>query len=286
MPSVSVVMTAFRERPETLKASIESILNQTMRDIELIVLLDGLPEGVEIAGIHEGHPDGAHLGADPELKKVISEVTDSRLKAFENRENLGLTKSLVKAIKSAEGEFIARQDADDYSEPNRLEKQVEFLRSHSDHVLVATKYKEKRGSIISPQSIPFVKTDKEIREALKSYNPVAHSSAMFRKSTYDLAGGYDESFTRSQDYDLWIRLLDHGKAEILPEELVTREFSNETISTKNNKSQIWHSLRARIKAFERYGVDQKALFHVAKNTLAMALPSPLVKKVRELKSKL
>ena len=99
-----------------VNSAIKSILNQTFRDFEFIIIDDGSKDNT---------------------LKVIKEYAkiDNRIKVIRNLTNIGLTKSLNKAIKLSKGEFIARQDTDDISLPNRLEKQIEFLQKNPDCAL-------------------------------------------------------------------------------------------------------------------------------------------------------
>ena len=108
---VSVIMSNYNTPEEYLRESIESILNQTYSHIEFIIVDD--------------------CSTDNSLN-VIKSYKDDRIVLIENTENLGLTKSLNKALKQAKGEFVARMDADDISLPTRFEKQVAFLKQNSD----------------------------------------------------------------------------------------------------------------------------------------------------------
>ena len=103
---ISVVMSNYNTEESYLRASIESILNQTYENFEFIIVDD--------------------CSTDNSID-VIESYSDKRIKLIKNKENMGLTKSLNVAIKEAKGEFIARMDADDISLPQRFEKQVEFL---------------------------------------------------------------------------------------------------------------------------------------------------------------
>ena len=105
---VSVIMTNYNTREEYLRCAIESILNQTYRNFEFIIIDDGSNDG------------------SPNIIKEY-QTGDGRIKLFFNGENKGITKSLNTALSKASGEFIARMDADDESLPRRIEKQVLFM---------------------------------------------------------------------------------------------------------------------------------------------------------------
>ena len=115
MPKVSVVMSVCNSEP-FIRDAINSILGQTFQDFEFIIINDGSTDG---------------------SLQIIQSYGDSRIR-ITSQENLGLTKSLNKGIGIARGEYIARQDADDISEPSRLEKQVAVLEQNSRAVLVSS----------------------------------------------------------------------------------------------------------------------------------------------------
>ena len=137
---ISVVMSNYNTDELYLRASIESILNQTYKNFEFIIVDD--------------------CSSDNSVS-VIESYDDKRIKLIKNPKNMGLTKSLNIAIKAAKGEFIARMDADDISLPQRFEKQVEFLTQNPEYIACGTAIKilgsHKEGKIIS-RTIPDVET--------------------------------------------------------------------------------------------------------------------------------
>ena len=120
-PEISVIMSVYNEPKEYLIRSIESILNQTFKDFEFIVILDN-PKN-EIA---------RNIAKEYSLK-------DERIVFIKNEENIGLTKSLNKGISISKGKFIARMDADDISHPKRFEEQISFLNKNNEYGLCGTK---------------------------------------------------------------------------------------------------------------------------------------------------
>ena len=101
----------------TLRRAIDSILEQTWSDLEFLIINDGSTD---------------------QTKNIISSYTDERIRLVNNLTNIGLTQSLNRGLAMAQGELIARQDADDISMPNRLEYQVSYLREHPEIVLLST----------------------------------------------------------------------------------------------------------------------------------------------------
>lgn len=132
-PKVSVVMSVYNGE-KYLPETIDSILNQTFKDFEFIIINDGSTD---------------------KTAKILTSYDDPRIRIF-NQENMGLTKSLNRAISLAKGEYIARMDADDISYPERLKKQVDYLNKNPDIGLVGSKYIriDKRGRKIDEINVP------------------------------------------------------------------------------------------------------------------------------------
>jgi glycosyltransferase involved in cell wall biosynthesis len=185
MPKVTVLMAVYNG-DRYLRETIESILAQTFQDFEFLIINDGSRDAT---------------------REMILSYDDPRIRLVDNDYNLGLTPSLNKGLKLAAGEFIARQDADDISEPERLAKQVAFLETHSEVALLGTWYKEidAQGNLIGNGKLPCDCT--QIRWDILFYCPFVHSAVMLRKSTVlEQIGFYDEAFIYAQDYDFWSRI--------------------------------------------------------------------------------
>ena len=177
---ISIIMSVYNNEAEIL-TSIESILNQSYKNFELLVIDD--------------------CSTDNTLKKLKS-VNDKRLKIFQNKENIGLTKSLNKLIKEAKGEIIARQDADDTSEPDRLEKQIKCLVGNELDVCTTRAFRKN-----SKRKIPNLSFYLPYRIVMKLKNPFIHGTLMIKKDVLVKVGMYDENFLYAQDYKLFSDLL-------------------------------------------------------------------------------
>ena len=118
MVKVSVCMPVYNTKPEYLREAVESILNQTFKDFEFLILSDS--------------PDNT------EIDKIISSYDDKRIKYSKNTKNIGISESRNKLLKTAKGEYIAVFDHDDISLPNRLEKEVEYLDKNPDVSVVGS----------------------------------------------------------------------------------------------------------------------------------------------------
>jgi len=188
MPGVTVLMPVFNGE-RFLQEAIESILQQTHRDFELLIINDGSTD---------------------RSRDIILTFDDPRITLVENPENLGLAATLNVGLGLAKHELIARQDADDLSLPERLARQVDFLEKNPSVVLVGT-----QAVIIDLQGfrkgrvLDRACTHDSIRWDLLFDNSFTHSSVMFRRSIIAQLGGYDSAFRYCQDYALWTQVARH-----------------------------------------------------------------------------
>ena len=184
-PLVSVLMSV-RNSEQTVEKSIESILNQSYDYFEFLIVDD--------------------CSTDSTLEKLkILEKQDGRISIFTNSENIGLTKSLNKLIKNTKGELIARQDSDDYSNPERIYTQVQYLLKNNLDAVTS------RALIIgSTKKIPGFSYFIPVKLLMKYKNPFIHGSLIIKKQVLNDLGLYDENFYYAQDYKLYLDLLSKG----------------------------------------------------------------------------
>jgi len=169
-----------------LQAAIDSILAQSFRDFEFVIVDDGSTDG---------------------SRQLVLSYRDPRIRLIANDSNRGLTASLNRALGQARGVYVARQDADDISEPDRLARQVAYLETNQYVALLGTCYVKihEDGHTIGHRQMPIDST--RIRWCLLFFCPFAHTSAMFRRAlVLAKVGQYDESYKYAQDYDLWSRI--------------------------------------------------------------------------------
>lgn len=185
-PKVSVLLPVYNAE-RFLALSIESILSQTFRDFELIVIDDCSSDGSwEIIKEYAGQ--------------------EGRIIAVKNDVNLNLTATLNNGIAMAKGEYIARMDHDDISFPDRLEKQVNFLDEHRDVGIVGGDIEiiDEDGNVFGRRQ--YNHADQAIREKIFWYSPFCHPAVMIRRKTLDEAGYYDHRYAPADDYELYFRL--------------------------------------------------------------------------------
>ena len=192
-PKVSVLMPVYNTKEEFLREAVQSILSQTFKDFEFLILNDS-PENTR-------------------LEMIIRSFKDKRIKYIQNEKNLGISKSRNKLIDLAKGEYLAVMDHDDISLPERFEKQVAYLDEHPDVGVVGTKKRT-----ISGQTSSVLTDNHDIKLALMCGCAIAHPSAMIRKSVLiENNIRYEEEFSPAEDYALWCRLIPFTKFHNLDE---------------------------------------------------------------------
>lgn len=212
---ISVIMSTYKEDERLLRESIESILNQTYRDFEYIIILD--------------YPDNdVH-------KSVIEEyaLKDDRIHFYINEKNMGLTDSLNRGLSLCHGEYIARMDADDISLPDRLERQMKYLeKNHYDLIGGITEMINENGSLL--YSIKNVPTDpKKINKALRYSQCIAHPTWLGRKEVFEKNAGY-RHMPLCEDYDFTLRAVLNGfVVSNLNEAVLKYRMTSNSISRSN-----------------------------------------------------
>lgn len=227
-PKISVLMSVYNGQAY-LKEAIDSILNQTFTDFEFVIINDASTDS---------------------SKQIIENYRDGRIILINNKENIGLTKSLNKGINIAEGKYIARMDADDISNLSRLEKQYNFLEGNPEYSIVGSNIQliDKNGNNLEIAKYP--EDYEEIMGYIFFANPMVHSSVMFKTEDAENIGGYNINHKKAQDYGFWFKFIEQGlKLYNIQEPLVKYRVHNESISIKNSEDQDKTAQRILIEAF-------------------------------------
>lgn len=235
-PKISVIMSVYNGQ-RYLREAIESILNQTFTDFEFIIINDG--------------------STDNSLE-IIQSYDDSRIRIVNNETNIGLTKSLNKAIKQARGKYTARQDGDDISLPHRFLEQLSYLERHPEVALLGTSvyHIDEQGKVLGRVIVLTKPGDKLLKE-----NQFNHGSTMFNKNVVVRLGGYNEILKYSQDYELWLKIAKNHQVSNLSQLLYKLRFHEETISLKHvDESALYHILALKL---ARENIEHRALEAVA-----------------------
>jgi glycosyltransferase involved in cell wall biosynthesis len=212
-PAVSVLM-AVHNGERHLRPAVESVLAQTFVDFELVVVDDGSKDST---------------------RAILGSYEDPRIRIFANDENVGLTRSLNRGLGEARGGYVARQDADDISAPERLALQVAYLDRHPEIALLASAYRriDDAGRHSGDRPVPLGAT--AIRWRLLFLNAFAHSSVMVRRAVVVALGSYDETIDYGEDYDLWSRIAERHEVAALSQRLVAYRRSATSMTSAQNK---------------------------------------------------
>lgn len=198
MPIVSVLLPV-HNASAFLKMAIESILNQTFRDFELIVIDDASTDG---------------------SAAVLDDLHDPRIVRISFEENQGIVNALNSALKKVRGQYIARMDADDIAHPSRFEEQVDYLDRHPNTVVVGS-WIQGVGDVRRQYIHRYPVDNDEIKSCLMFENPFAHPSVMIRRTVLEkLTGPYSPDFPYVEDWELWTRLIRFGEGANIPRPLL------------------------------------------------------------------
>jgi len=215
IPRVSVLMSVYNGA-RYLAEAIDSILGQTFADFEFIIIDDGSTDATN---------------------DILRTYSDARICVLHNPKNLGLTRSLNHGLSVAQGEYVARMDADDISLPERLQKQVSFLDAHPMTAMVGSAYYQidANGSLIGTATLPCDYQD--IKEQLLYRCCFCHGATMFRRNAVRQVGNYREEFYAAQDWDLWVRLNEDYQLANLPDILYKLRIGTHSISVQKRNIQ-------------------------------------------------
>lgn len=258
MPLVSVIMGVHNSEPEKLKAAVGSVLSQSVSDIEFIICDDGSDNGTG---------------------RLLSEISDGRVKIITFKENRGLAAALNACIDIAQGKYIARQDDDDISLPGRFEKQTAYIDSHSDIDFIGTAcelYSENDG--VYDERIMPTTVDKS---SFLFNSPFIHGSMMFRREVFDKNRyrtlGKNKKY---EDYDLFMTLYAAGyKAANIEEKLYRFHYdkSKRGVSYSMRRDEF----RVRMEGFRKLGLMPKGFFYALKPLILGLVPRKTVMKIKE-----
>jgi glycosyl transferase family 2 len=225
-PLVSVVMPV-HDGAAFLRPAIDSILRQTCRDFELVVIDDGSGDGTPAILAEAAR-------ADPRVRLLRRD-----------RRGAGLTVALGEACAAARGRYLARMDADDVAVPERLDRQVAELEAHRDLAVLgsAMRFLGRAGPLDRILRHPAGPSG--LRRHLERANCIAHPTVMMRRGAYEEAGGYRRAFLHAEDYDLWLRIAERHDLANLPEPLLDYRVHERQISFAHVAEQATYALAAR-----------------------------------------
>lgn len=228
-PKISVIMPVHNGLP-FLKAAVESILNQSFKNFEFIIVEDYSTDN---------------------SWDYLKSLRDKRIKVLKNPKNMGVAKSLNRALKSSRGQYIARMDADDISLPQRFQTQLKFMINHPQVDICGSWVNviDKKGQMVKNKK---PETEHEqIKKALSWHSPVIHPTFFAKRKFYESLGGYDENFDMAEDYDLLIRAKDRFKIANIPEVLLNLRIWSNRRSDKSMHEVDKKDLNVKLNALKK-----------------------------------
>jgi len=268
LPLVTILLPAYNCE-HFIKQTIDSVLNQTYQNFELLIINDGSTDNTI---------------------NIINSYTDHRLIHILNNENKGLIYSLNKGIQLAKGKYIARIDADDICLPTRIEKQVNWLEQNNNTALVATTIcfiNENNEHTGFWHLDKMCITEKEIKNAMKWECCIAHPSVMMRAATIKMYS-YSSKQKHTEDYDLWLQLLsDKLVIEKINEPLLLyRVHSNSVTSSIHRKRNSFFTIATTKKRFlwsrikhGKWGIFETQILYTFCINLIMGLGKEIKNKI-------
>ena len=216
---ISVVMPVFNIQIDFLKEAVESILNQSFREFEFIIIDDGTTDG---------------------SSQYLESISDPRIRIIRNERNLGITKSLNIGFSNARGKYIARMDSDDISLPCRLQEQYNLMERHPEVIVCGSKTGKVGSNHYNLSGKIKMEDMEEYRIRMLFVNPGPfHPTAFFRhEKLLEHHIQYDENLYYAQDYGMWETISHYGRVCILEDVLLLRREHESQISKVHRGRQI------------------------------------------------
>lgn len=216
---VSIIIPTYN-RGNVIKRSIDSVLVQTYRDFELIIVDDA---------------------SEDDTKRRVDEYNNPRIRYIRNINKLGANGARNVGIQNAKGEYVAFQDSDDFWEVDKLEKQINFLDAHGEIDIVYSRYKyywiNGEVTLIPDKNFTNRELQEKIGDTLARSNVIGTPTMVVRKRCFDEVGIFDEAIPRFQDWEIAIRLVERYKFSIIDEVLV-RVYETEKSITKVKENEL------------------------------------------------
>ena len=246
VPAISIVMSFYRDRAFVGQA-VKSILDQTFEDFEFIV-------------VDDGSDDGSY--------DVVARFTDPRIRIVRGT-NHGLVDALNTGIRLARASLIARQDADDISLPDRLERQFAWMSANPSCAVVGTFFRYVDEHTLEPTGVTITSATKHLDIARHMYfdNPIGHGTTLIRRKAIADVGGYNNEYSPTEDFDVWRRIVAAGgEVSLLPDVHYLYRLNSSSISSTMQELQhrlfadliteIWQG-PVQYKSFWRIAADNR-----------------------------
>ncbi len=259
-PEISVIMGTYNDRRAYAAQSIDSILGQTVTDLELIICDDGSEESYFRW-----------------LRNYCKK--DQRIFLLRNSKNQGLAAALNHCLRYASGKYVARMDADDLARADRFQKQAAFLDRHPEYAFAGCS-----ARLIAEHGPWGVRRlqRRPVRHSFLSTSPFIHPSVMFRRETLEVSGGYETSkkALRAEDYELFMRLYAAGQRGYnLPQLLLDYREDRSSFKRRRYRYRFCECM-VRLDGFHKLGILKGNMRYVLKPLAAGLVPHFLMRKIR------
>ena len=257
---VSIVMAEYNTEPSQFFSSIDSILAQTYKNFELIIIDDC------------GRNDVAEL---------VKRYNDSRIKVYKNEKNLGLALSLNKAVNLSLGDYIIRMDTDDIAFPERLSKQINFAKSHPEYSIIGSRY------ILFDENIEFGESHNHgviKKEAFLKGTPFAHPTLLIHKKDLIDSGLYP-NYKRAQDYAMEMQMYEKGYCGYIMDDVLLKYRQDKNGYKKKKYKNRVLEYKIRKKYFKLLGFSWYQRLYRFKPLIVGLIPKNMLKKYHENKVK-
>jgi glycosyltransferase involved in cell wall biosynthesis len=257
-PCVSVLIGAYNNAA-TLERAARSMLEQTVSDLELLIVDDGSTDRTgEVA---------AYVAAE-----------DPRAQVIAMPENVGIARALNAGLETARAPVVAVLDADDWSDPRRLERQLQLLERIHEVAVVGCRMWEvdEDGRELAPRT-SFRAGD--VTDVLMRFNPIPNTASAFRRDAVLSIGGYDPRYRWATEYDLWLRVAEWHRVYALDERLATRQMSSRNVAATREREQIAEAIVMRARAMRRRG-SVKGITGLLPYGVSYVTPLPVKRAVR------
>lgn len=260
---VSVLMSVYNGA-STLEKAAASVLAQTYRDLELILCDDASTD---------------------DTWRIMQRIarSDARVTIFQNETNLGLGASLNECLSRAKGEFIARQDADDVSDPDRIERTMDFLLSSgAPYAACGVRVFDDSG-VWSTRQYP----QKITKHIIAQKNPFFHPTMIFRRAVIESANGYRVSpeTRRTEDYDLVMRLAAQGDIGENLQEILYSVYEPQEAYLRHNAKTRLYEVRVRARGLRAMGSPVSDYIYLVKPLIMACVPRGMMRSVKRLQWK-
>lgn len=244
---VSVVMAEYNTKKEYLYIAIESILNQTFKNFEFIIVDD--------------------CGKN-NLNEIVQKYDDKRIRIVKNDRNRGLVYSLNHGIRESKGKYIVRMDTDDIADEKRIEKIYDYIKVHPEYAVVSSKVVE----FSEEQKLGILgKEGEKSRKDIMHGNILIHPSVIMRKDAIEKVGYYKE-YNRAEDFVLWCELLLAGYRLYTMDEVLLKYRVNLEDYNKRKLKHRKGEIRARLEYYPRLGANVNDYLYIIKSIISGIMP--------------